>query len=228
MFNIDGLLGFDISKYNIGGLSYNLNLNEEGHQYDGWIATGTKVVAAVAAVAAVASTGGAAAAGSTAMILDTAADIADTVTDVGSMMSNRKTASRIERAADFIQRTNNKMTTIDQANAEYGQRVGSNKGLVESMVGFITDKTLGKPQRRKAIHSYIDCTLLPNFKEQLSIMSTSLLFDIEKFIQEQAEEKISETNAALEELKRLKKEQHAAFMEKIDVLRDFKNKILTL
>lgn len=225
MFNIDGLSGFDISKYNIGGLSYNLNLNEEGHQYDGWIATGTKVVAAVATVAAVASTGGAAAAG---MTLNTAADIADTVTDIGSMMSNRNTASRIERAADFIQRTNNKMTTIDQANAEYGQRVGINKGLVESMVGFITDKTLGKPQRRKAIHSYIDCTLLPNFKEQLSIMSTSLLFDIEKFIQEQAEEKISETNAALEELKRLKKEQHAAFMEKMDVLRDFKNKILTL
>lgn len=228
MFNIGGLSGFDISKYNIGGLSYNLNLNEEGHQYDGWIATGTKVVAAVATVAAVASTGGAVAATSTAMTLDTAADIADTVTDVGSMMSNRKTASRIERAADFIQCTNNKMTTIDQANAEYGQRVGSNKGLVESMVGFITDKTLGKPQRRKAIHSYIDCTLLPNFKEQLSIMSASLLFDIEKFIQEQAEEKISETNAALEELKRLKKEQHAAFMEKMDVLRDFKNKILTL
>jgi elongation factor Tu GTP binding domain len=227
MFNIDGLSGFDISKYNIGGLSYNLNLNEEGHQYDGWIATGTKVVAAVATVAAVASTGGAVAAAS-AMTLDTAADIADTVTDVGSMMSNRKTASRIERAADFIQCTNNKMTTIDQANAEYGQRVGSSKGLVESMVGFITDKTLGKPQRRKAIHSYIDCTLLPNFKEQLSIMSTSLLFDIEKFIQEQAEEKISETNAALEELKRLKKEQHAAFMEKMDALRDFKNKILTL
>lgn len=227
MFNIDGLSGFDISKYNIGGLSYNLNLNEEGHQYDGWIATGTKVVAAVATVAAVASTGGAVAAAS-AMTLDTAADIADTVTDVGSMMSNRKTASRIERAADFIQCTNNKMTTIDQANAEYGQRVGSSKGLVESMVGFITDKTLGKPQRRKAIHSYIDCTLLPNFKEQLSIMSTSLLFDIEKFIQEQAEEKISEANAALEELKRLKKEQHAAFMEKVDALRDFKNKILTL
>ena len=225
MFNIDGLSGFDISKYNIGRLSYNLNLNEESHQYDGWIATGIKVVAAVATVAAVASTGGAAAAG---MTLNTAADIADTVTDIGSMMSNRNTASRIERAADFIQRTNNKMTTIDQANAEYGQRVGINKGLVESMVGFITDKTLGKPQRRKAIHSYIDCTLLPNFKEQLSIMSTSLLFDIEKFIQEQAEEKISETNAALEELKRLKKEQHAAFMEKMDVLRDFKNKILTL
>ena len=225
MFNIDGLSGFDISKYNIGRLSYNLNLNEESHQYDGWIAPGIKVVAAVATVAAVASTGGAAAAG---MTLNTAADIADTVTDIGSMMSNRNTASRIERAADFIQRTNNKMTTIDQANAEYGQRVGINKGLVESMVGFITDKTLGKPQRRKAIHSYIDCTLLPNFKEQLSIMSTSLLFDIEKFIQEQAEEKISETNAALEELKRLKKEQHAAFMEKMDVLRDFKNKILTL
>ena len=225
MFNIDGLSGFDISKYNIGRLSYNLNLNEESHNYDGWIAPGIKVVAAVATVAAVASTGGAAAAG---MTLNTAADIADTVTDIGSMMSNRNTASRIERAADFIQRTNNKMTTIDQANAEYGQRVGINKGLVESMVGFITDKTLGKPQRRKAIHSYIDCTLLPNFKEQLSIMSTSLLFDIEKFIQEQAEEKISETNAALEELKRLKKEQHAAFMEKMDVLRDFKNKILTL
>lgn len=217
MFNIDVLSGFDISKYNIGGLSYNLNLNEEGHQYDGWIATGTKVVAAVAAVAAVASTGGAAAAGLTTMTLDTAADIADTVTDVGSMMSNRKTVSKIERAADFIQRTNNKMTTIDQANAEYGQRVGSNKGLVESMVGFITDKTLGKPQRRTAIHSYIDCTLLPNFKEQLSIMSTSLLSDIEKFIQEQAEEKISETNAALEELKRLKKEQHAAFIRQFGI-----------
>ena len=92
--SLSSLEELDLSSYQLSGLSYNLDLNTMGHEYDGWIKTGVIAVGAVGAVAAVAATGGLAATAATVATADNVIDIADTVTDVGSMISNQKTVKK--------------------------------------------------------------------------------------------------------------------------------------
>jgi len=218
----------NLSDYQIGGLGYNLNLNEEGHQYDGWIATGTKVIAAFAAVYAAGSAAAGSAAAGEAFDLDTAADVADTLTDVGSMASANQAAGRIERAVSGVEKTAEKFGMVERANSACAQSVGAQKGIVESLVGFVTDKTWGKPQRRRAIHNYMDNTLLPNFKQELANLNAAVLADIEKAIRKEAEANITETTRAIRELEALKKEQHEEYARRMETLRDYKNQLLTI
>ena len=126
----------DLSSYEINGMSYNLNLNESGHQYDKTIATGVKVAAVAAAVCATAGIAGAAtgagtagtavgsAAASTATTAATTAteaiaaskviDIVDTASDVGSIISNHKTAKRVEKAIEFAGKVNENMDSVSK------------------------------------------------------------------------------------------------------------------
>ena len=92
--SVTSLRDLDLSSLSITGLEYNLDLNSLGHKYDGYISSGVKVVATVATVAAAASTAGTSAL-ATAATIDNMIDVADTVTDVSSMISNNKTVNRI-------------------------------------------------------------------------------------------------------------------------------------
>lgn len=237
--NLRSLSDIDLSQYSIEGISYNLNLNAAGHEYDGYIATGVKIAGAVAAVATVAvaapavvGAGGAATAGGaaaeTAMEIATVADIADTVTDVGSIISNKNTVSKIQQAVSLAGQTSEQYANIQNYNQNIGQQMGASKGIVESMVGFVTDKTMGKPQRRRAIHDYIDTTLIPGFKSEISRISTSLSQLIRNALHQEAESTIAEMTNALEELNRIKKEKKEEYNKRVTLLRDYKNELSIL
>ena len=231
--DLHSLSAIDMSQYSIEGLSYNLDLNSIGHEYDGYIATGVKVAGAAAAVAAVVVAapaavgvaGGAAGAADTAIGIATVADIADTATDVGSVIANRKAAKRIENAINFAGQAKEQYSNIQNYNQEIAQQVGSNKGIVESLVGFVTDKTMGKPQRRKAIHNYMDATLLPGFKAEIERISNSLSELIKMSLKEEAANTLSEMANALANLQNIKKERKAEFDERMSLLRDYKNQL---
>lgn len=119
------LENIDTSLLQMSGLSYNLNLNNMGHEYDGWIKTGIIAVGAVAAVAAVGGTiksAGKAAAGkstagvgalATAATVNNVIDIADTVSDVGSMISNKRAVGRMEKAAGFVSNASEKYNSFN-------------------------------------------------------------------------------------------------------------------
>ena len=224
--SLNSLGDFDLSEFQINGLSYNLDLNTMGHEYDGWIKTGVIAVAAVGAVTAVVATGGAATV-ETLAIADSAIDIADTVTDVGSMISNKKTVSKIEKAVSFATSAADKYQTIDQANQQMGQQIGTDKGMIESMVGFVTDKMMSKPQRVRAIRNYIDSSLTPEFKNSLRNVSQKVINEIRATLHNEAAQIISQKTEILNQLKAALKEKKSLFDQRMEQLREFKTILLT-
>lgn len=217
----------DLSSYFISGLNYNLDLNSAGHQYDGMISTGVKVAAAVGAVVAVASTGGGAAVAAAATV-DNAIDIADTVSDVGSIVSNNRMVDRIEKVVSIAGKASDNFDAIDGYNQRAGQQVGANRGIVESMVGFVTDKTWGKPQRKRAIRNYMDDTLMPDFKREMKNVGNVLIVNIQKTLQEEASETIEAKRSSLEKLKQERKDKKEEYNQRINQIRDYKHELMTL
>lgn len=223
------LENMDLSAIHISGLSYNLDLNTMGHEYDGWIKTGVIAVAAVGAVAAVASTGGAAAGAlTTAATVDNVIDVADTVTDVGSIISNQRTVGKMEKAVVFVTNATDKYNSFNESNQQMGQQVGSDKGMVDSLVGFVTDKMMSKPQRVRAIRNYIDGSLAPEFKSGLQSISQSLVNSIRVNLHNEASIIIGQKTDALNQLRQEMKDKKDLFDQRMDQLREFKTILLTI
>ncbi len=225
---LSSLENIDMSSIQMSGLNYNLDLNTMGHEYDGWIKTGIITLAAVGTVYAVAASGGAAAGAVAASTVDDVIDVADTVTDVGSMISNQRTANRVEKAADFISNASGRYQTFNEANQQVGQQAGSDKGLVDSLVGFVTDKTMSRPQRIRATRNYVDSSLIPEFKSTLRDISQRLVEAIRENLKKEAASKTEQKAESLNQLKAEKKEKMDLFNQKIVKLREYKTLLLTL
>lgn len=224
---LHSLKEIDLSSLSISGISYNIDLNSIGHQYDIWIANGVKVVAAAAAVAAVAYAGGAAVAAK-AVTAGSAVDIADTVSDVGSIISNNKMVNRIKKVADEVSRVSDKFNSIEMYNQQTGQQMGCSKGLVESMVGFITDKNFGKPQRKRAIRQYMEEILMPEFKQAMLRVEQQLVSSIQTALCNEANQTIQEKTEVLEQLKMERKDKKDDYEKRMSQLRDYKSQLLVL
>lgn len=236
------LQNIDMSQLAISGLTFDLDLDAIGHEYDGAIATGVKVAAAAAAVAAVVATAGGAAgavgAAGTVEAGEAAADLAlsaggmleaaDIATDVGSIVSNQRHISRVQQAVSFVGKASEQYGNIEQMNANAGQQVGANKGIIEGMVGFVTDKTMGKPQRRRAIREYIDGTLTPQFKRAMGENSRMVIDILSKRLHDEALVTIAEKKQALEALQQEYKEKKESYQQRVETLRDYQNELLTL
>ena len=234
---MESLLSMDLSGMAISGLNYNLDLNSMGHEYDGWIKTGLIAVAAVAAVAPVAAAGaaaeaaagtaaGAAAAGTaaagtvaTTVAASKAIDIADTVTDVGSMIFSHKMMKRVAKAEEFAGRTADKYNKMEKADK---------KGIVSSIVGFATERLLSKPQRVRAVRNYVDGTLVPEFNAQLSSLSQTVVNQIKATLQNEASEMIAQKMTVLKELKQQSSERKAEFAHRKEMLKQYKEQLSTI
>lgn len=222
--SLSSLEEFDMSTIQMTGLSYNLDLNSMGHEYDGWIKTGVIAVAAAATVAAVAASGGTAAGLTAAATVD----VADTVSDVASIVSNQRTVGRIEKAVHLVSNASDKYNSFNETNQRIGQQMGSDKGMIDSMVGFVTDKIMSKPQRVRAIRNYIDSSLTPEFKLQLSSVSQSLVISIRNSLQNEASTLIGQKTHSLNQLKSEMKEKKEVFENRMKQLREYKTLLLTI
>lgn len=225
--SVTSLSDLDLSSLSITGLEYNLDLNILGHQYDGYISSGVKVVAAAATVAVAVSTAGTSALAAAATV-DNVIDVADTVTDVSSMVSNNKTVNRIEKATNFIGRTTDKYTSIENYNQKAAQQVGNDKGIVESLVGLATDKLVGKPQRRRAISNYMNDTLIPAFKREINNVSNQVVGMVDEALHKSASDIIEEKKQALSQLQAELKSKKNDYFNRINQLRDYKNVLITI
>ena len=198
--SLRSLLEMDLSAYNVNGLSYNLNLNQVGHEYDGWIANGVKI----AAVAAAAYAGGA-------MVGEAAVlDAADTASDI--LFDGDKVVSQVTSPVISQQSPN----------------TNAGKGIVESVVGFFTEEFAGKPQRRRAIHNYLDGILMPQFKTSIKNASMSLMQTVGDELRREASASVEEMTSMLENMKRSRNEKVQEFKQRMESLRDYKNTLLTL
>lgn len=226
--HLSSLEELDLSSIQMSGLSYNLNLNTMGHEYDGWIKTGVIAVAAIGATAVVASTGGTAVGAlTTAETIDNVIDVADTVTDVGSMISNQKNVGRMERAVGFVTNATDKYHSFSESNQQMGQQVGSDKGMIDSLVGLVTDKMMSKPQRIRAIRNYVDGALAPEFKSNLHSISQSLVTSIRSALQNEASVVIGQKTDSLYQLREEMKEKKELFEQRMEQLQEFKTILLT-
>lgn len=242
--NLRSISELDMSSYAINGLSYNLNLNTIGHEKDGAIANGLKVAAAVAAVATVASaaptalgaatgaaSGAASGAGATAGAAASSASAlgaADLVLDAGTILYARSKLSKMERMAKFAGQASERLTKINDAEHKFGEQMGASKGMVESLVGFVTENMCSKPQRRRAIINYIDGTLAPQFKSELSQISNALTQAISDILHHEASTSAEQMVSALNELKSARTAKEAEFKERMAKLKDYKRELSIL
>ena len=244
--NLRSISELDMSSYAINGLSYNLNLNTIGHEKDGAISNGLKVAAAVAAVAtagcalagaaggvatAGAATGAASSAGVTAGAAASSASAlgaADLVLDAGTILYARSKLNKMERMAKFAGQASEHLTKINVADHKYGEQMGASKGMVESLVGFVTENMCSKPQRRRAIINYIDGTLAPQFKSELSQISNALTQAISDILHQEASTSAEQMVSALNELKSARTAKEAEFKERMAKLKDYKRELSIL
>jgi len=191
----------DLSFLSVDGLTCDLNLNSLGHQYDSEIAKITKGALVIGAIALTAATAGAA-----------APAVAGGVGATGTT-----TAAGGAAVAGTTVATGAAIVAYDE-----------DLGLVESMVGFITDKTMGKPQRQRAIHNYMDESLIPCFKKEINRNNQQLVFLIKDTLYQEAADEIAQKKTFLERLRMEYEEQQEVYNKKKAQLRDYKNELITL
>ena len=109
-----------------------------------------------------------------------------------------------------------------------GQQVGSDKGMIDSLVGLVTDKMMSKPQRVRAIRNYIDGSLAPEFKSHLRSISQSLVNAIRSNLQNEASIIIGQKTDSLNQLRKEMKEKKDLFEQRMEQLREFKTILLTI
>lgn len=213
-----------ISLSNIGAVDpgdmetipYNLNLNEAGHEYDRAIATGLKIVTAAAAVTAV----GAAVAGSAGAAVGRAGTViegADMALDAGNIVSNIKMRKKLQEGVNFVSEVRSKYDEINTSKS---------RGFFESLVHTVTDAACGKPQRRRAIHEYIDSTLLPSYRQNLKSVADVTVKAVSDAIGSDVEQSLTALVSALESIREEQRKNEAEYKKKINQLKQYKSEIL--
>lgn len=148
-------------------------------------------------------------------------DTVDTLSDVGSIISNQKTANRIEKAVNYATEAGNQYQRLNcQAN--------KSKGFVDSLVGLTVEKVSSKPQRRRAISVYINDTLLPTFRNKLNLLGINLVDNIKATIQNDAASILTPQKEMLVQLQQEKKELKKSFEKKMDLLQKYRIQLLNL
>lgn len=212
----------DLSSLQMSNLTYNLNLNEMGHQYDniikkGIIAAVAVTTVAVGAGAASAGTASVAGAISTTGTVTKAIDIADTISDIGSIIyhyNNKRKIEMTSKALVLASNSKDEYTKIENKNQD---------GLLELFISTATDKLISKPQRVRAIREYIEHSLSPEFRNGLNHISQSIITFIHNNLKEEASIVINQKNELLNILKSEINDKKELFKQRTKQLHEFQN-----
>lgn len=236
-FELSSLESVDLTAFEVGGMSYNLDLNSMGHKYDRVISTGLKITAAVAAAATVvgaaagaagstvgsvsagaATTGGATAGTGTLIAKYGATDLVVDAAQTAMIVRQNKEQKELSKREQIRQKYNE----IEGQNQDLGKKIGTNGGLIESIVGLVTDSTMGKPQRKRAIREYLEYSLMPEFRMSVEKNVKSLVGTIHTSILNDATETLTEIKATLSGLKTEKKAKECDFRAKMKQLDEYR------
>ena len=207
--NIQSLNNISLPDFDMSGIGYGMNLNEAGHEYDNAIKIGVIGIAAVAAVAAApavlgasgTAAAGAAGSGAASGISTSTLLIEGTeLTLAGRALSK---ASQVQQKAESIEKKNG--------------------GVLGNLIGKITDATMGKPQRIRAINNYVDSTLMPAFKAEIDRIGNEIVNGISTVLYAEAETTITEKNQILQKLAEQRKANQDEFERRMTQLRDYRN-----
>lgn len=221
--NLASLNDLNYDEMKISSIPYSLNLNELGHQYDKYISVGVKVLTVAGAVAVGIATGGASA------IASVVAGSVDAMVVGGVSLAANKQLLRQQRMQKMQQAINqipDAIEKIEGMDNQFGEKLGEPKGFVEGIVSKITDKT-SKPERRRAIHAYIDDILEPSFKSQLQRLSNGLLSSISNTLNEEAKSLIEQRTNNLRDLQSQKEKEESEYHAKIKELTEYKKQLIS-
>ena len=103
--------------------------------------------------------------------------------------------------------------------------IASNEGFLEVAIGFLTEHTMAKPQRRRMIHEYLDNKLIPQFRNNLKKMSDNILLDIKNALNFSVRQNLENKNSTLLQLKEEATNKHNEYKTYINTLNNYKSDI---
>lgn len=228
---LQSLESLDLSSIAFNDFTYDIQLSSIGHEYDKIIGGITKVGLAAAAAVALCMTGGASGIGGAAVgkissgTLRTGqlVDALDTATDVASIASNMKTRKIIQETIKYGTKTSQNLESVELYNQQIGKYTPKKTGIIETSIGWVTDKLLGKPQRRRAINNYITETLAPEFSIQMEYIRSRLTHTIEQLLHDEIKVSTFQMEQALKDMKTGKENEQETYNLRINQLKEFKN-----
>lgn len=221
------LSDLDLSNLDFDSYNYSINLSEAGHQYDGTLTFISKGIMAVGAAAAIVVTAGGAIAGTaatgTAMNVGTAVSVADTASDVASIQSNRRLRKMLtkESVNKFVDSVPKNFDKIEERENNFQKQIGAKQTFVRTGVSWITDRLMGKPERKRLINAYIYDTLIPEFERHIETVSSYVVFNISDILKTKLKDNFDRFQEKLSELKSSKEESLDLYNKKIEELNDY-------
>jgi len=182
------LQSVDLSQVECQGLSYGINLNQIGHEYDSYIKFGALAAVGAAAMFALPAAGLAGSVGGAAI-------------EVGEMAAISRISTTVARAGRMVQKTQEYVERGRAIDQQVGENFGQNDGMVNKLIGWTTEKIYGKSQREYTVRTYLDQTLIPEFESVMKGNRTLVVNLIKEALLRSNEAAIAERRRALEQVR---------------------------
>ncbi len=182
------LQSVDLSQVECQGLSYGINLNQIGHEYDSYIKFGALAAVGAAAMFALPAAGLVGSVGGAAI-------------EVGEMAAISRISTTAARAGRMVQKTQEYVERGRAIDQQVGENFGQNDGIVNKLIGWTTEKIYGKSQREYTVRTYLDQTLIPEFESVMKGNRTLVVNLIKEALLRSNEAAIAERRRALEQVR---------------------------
>ena len=214
----------EIAGKSFNGFSSTVDLSNIGHKWDksigysilGTLAIAGTVVTAGAATAASVTAGGSAT--GTIIAADAATDLASvayTSHKMNKIAKMAKISHKASQAKKILDDVGEQLDSVQKYNEQMGRKVGMNRGVIETSVGWITD-FFAKPARQKAVDNFIHSEILPEFRMQLQTESNTLLKHITSLLRQEAENSSENLRNNLSSLKESLSNQKEEYTQRVE------------
>ena len=209
------LQSVDLSQVECQGLSYGINLNQIGHEYDSYIKFGALAAVGAAAMFALPAAGLVGSVGGAAI-------------EVGEMAAISRIGTTVARAGRMVQKTQEYVERGRAIDQQMGDNLGQNDGMVSKLIGWTTDKIYGKSQREYTVRTYLDQTLIPEFESIMKGNRALVVKLIGNALQRSNEAAIAERRRALEQVRSEHEHKQAEAENRRGQLQGFRTALVKL
>lgn len=209
------LQSVDLSQVECQGLSYGINLNQIGHEYDSYIKFGALAAVGAAAMFALPAAGLVGSVGGAAI-------------EVGEMAAISRISTTVARAGRMVQKTQEYVERGRAIDQQVGENFGQNDGMVNKLIGWTTEKIYGKSQREYTVRTYLDQTLIPEFESVMKGNRTLVVNLIKEALLRSNEAAIAERRRALEQVRSEHEHKQAEAENRRSQLQSFRTALAKL
>lgn len=209
------LQSVDLSQVECQGLSYGINLNQIGHEYDSYIKFGALAAVGAAAMFALPAAGLVGSVGGAAI-------------EVGEMAAISRIGTTVARAGRMVQKTQEYVERGRAIDQQVGENFGQNDGMVSKLIGWTTDKIYGKSQREYTVRTYLDQTLIPEFESVMNGNRALVVNLIKEALLRSNEAAIAERRRALEQVRSEHEHKQAEAENRRSQLQSFRTALAKL